>query len=221
MRWDTVYGVNNAVASQQVLYIHADHLNTPRAMTDGTKKIVWKWESEAYGRGAPNADPDEDGVVARLDLRFPGQIADLETGLFYNMYRYCDPIVGRYTQGDPSGLVGGLNTYLYGLANPMSNTDFFGLDPFADAIKREMNRAADKGKFDFGIPDKCLPDGVCNKCAKAYMGACEFNFPCQNAAREFASYCPGLPAPGCSKQDQVNALLKLGCLLDSLINEEG
>lgn len=100
----TVYGTNNAIAGRQVLYIHADHLNTPRAMSDATKKVVWKWEGEAYGRNAPNGDPDGDGVAARLDLRFPGQIADAETGFFNSGFRYYDPVTGRFTQVDPIGV---------------------------------------------------------------------------------------------------------------------
>jgi RHS repeat-associated protein len=119
----TVYGLNNAIASQQLTYIHADHLNTPRAMTDSTKKIVWKWESEAYGRTAPVTDPDGGSVQNRLDLRFPGQIADAETGLYYNNARYYDPITGRYTQSDPVGLKGGLNTFAYANGSPTSVTD--------------------------------------------------------------------------------------------------
>jgi RHS repeat-associated protein len=123
----TVYGANNTVASQQLTYIHADHLNTPRAMTDASRKIVWKWESEAYGRTAPSTDPDGDGVLNRLDLRFPGQIYDAETGLSYNMNRYYDPITGRYTQSDPIGLAGGFNTYIYVAGNPLKFADPLGL----------------------------------------------------------------------------------------------
>jgi RHS repeat-associated protein len=123
----TTYGINNAIASQQLTYIHADHLNTPRAMTDSTKKIVWKWESEAYGRNVPNTDPDADGILNKLDLRFPGQIADAETGFYYNMNRYYDPMMGRYTQSDPIGLEGGLNTYRYVEGNPLSYVDPSGL----------------------------------------------------------------------------------------------
>jgi RHS repeat-associated protein len=100
----TVYGANNSVLSRTLTYIHADHLNTPRAMTDTSKKIVWKWESEAYGRSTPSPDPDSDGVHHRLDLRFPGQIADAETGFFNSGFRYYDPVTGRFTQVDPIGV---------------------------------------------------------------------------------------------------------------------
>lgn len=102
-------------------------LNTPQAMKDATKKVVWKWEAEAHGRTAPNADPDGDGVQAKLDLRPPGQIADTETGFYCNMNRYYNPISGRYAQSNPVGLLGGLNTYGYVEGNPISKTDPLGL----------------------------------------------------------------------------------------------
>jgi RHS repeat-associated protein len=44
-----------------------------------------------------------------------------------NGYRDFDPATGRYVEGDPSGLAGGLNPYAYSGANPLSNFDPLGL----------------------------------------------------------------------------------------------
>ncbi len=59
---------------------------------------------------------------------FPGQYYDRETGLHYNYFRYYDPSTGRYITSDPIGLAGGLNTYLYGNANPNRFIDLQGLN---------------------------------------------------------------------------------------------
>jgi RHS repeat-associated protein len=123
----TTYAANNVVSSRRLTYIHADHLNTPRVMTDATKTVVWKWTGDAYGAVAPNANPDGDSTTDTLDLRFPGQIADSESGLYYNLNRYYDPLTARYTQSDPIGLDGGLNTYGYVGGNPISRIDPSGL----------------------------------------------------------------------------------------------
>ncbi|WP_416384677.1 RHS repeat-associated core domain-containing protein [Snodgrassella sp. B3837] len=47
------------------------------------------------------------------NLRYQGQYLDRETGLHYNTFRYYDSDIGRFTQPDPIGLLGGFNLYLY------------------------------------------------------------------------------------------------------------
>lgn len=58
--------------------------------------------------------------------RFPGQYFDKKTGLDYNGMRDYDPATGRYAQSDPIGFAGGVNTYGYVGANPVSVVDPFG-----------------------------------------------------------------------------------------------
>jgi RHS repeat-associated protein len=49
------------------------------------------------------------------------------TGQMYMRNRYYDPASGRFTQQDPIGLGGGLNTYGFGNGDPISYSDPFGL----------------------------------------------------------------------------------------------
>jgi hypothetical protein len=51
----------------------------------------------------------------------------------YNYSRDYDPQIGRYVQSDPVGLFGGLNTYGYAYANPVSFSDPDGRNPAAAA----------------------------------------------------------------------------------------
>lgn len=61
-------------------------------------------------------------------MRSPGQYYDLETGLQYNLNRYYDPLIGRYTQEDPIRLKGNdLNLYRFVENNPIIRIDPLGL----------------------------------------------------------------------------------------------
>lgn len=109
-------------APPTVYFIHTDHLGAPRALVDVNGALRWTWFSEPFGSTAPNTNPSGVGGVT-FNLRFPGQYADAESGLFYNWARYYDPLLGRYTQSDPIGLAGGLNTFTYANGNPVSLVD--------------------------------------------------------------------------------------------------
>ena len=116
-----------ALTPQGSYTVQTDQLGTPRALSDATDRIVWQWNSDAFGVGLANEDPDSDGTRVTFPLRFPGQYFDAESGLHYNLMRDYDPTLGRYIEADPIGLEGGANLYAYAQNNPISFADPTGL----------------------------------------------------------------------------------------------
>ena len=130
---DTLVAVmQGSGANAMHYYVETDHLGTPRAVVQpSTNAIVWRWDinNKAFGEHTPVQDPDGDGTQYVLNLRFPGQYYDNETGLHYNYFRDYEPGTGRYVQSDPIGLAGGIGSYSYVDANPMGLVDPLGLAP--------------------------------------------------------------------------------------------
>jgi len=116
----------NPTGAALVYYIHTDHLDAPRIVVDRNNQTRWRWISEPFGTTAPETNPQGLGDFTQ-NLRFPGQYADAESGLWYNHHRYYGAAEGRYTQSDPIGLHGGTNTYGYVGGNPTSYVDALGL----------------------------------------------------------------------------------------------
>jgi RHS repeat-associated protein len=117
-------------SAHEVLYLHTDHLGTPRMATDANAVKVWGWDSDPFGATAADSDPDGDGTDVTVNLRFPGQYFDAETGLYYNVFRYYDSATGRYLTSDPIGLAGGFNLFAYVANNPLQFIDPYGLEIF-------------------------------------------------------------------------------------------
>ncbi|MEJ8839681.1 RHS repeat-associated core domain-containing protein [Ramlibacter sp. AN1133] len=106
---------------------YADHIDTPRMITAQDHSIVWRWDTaEAFGATGPEENPNGAGRFV-YNQRFPGQVFDAETGLFQNWNREYEPRTGRYAQSDPIGLAGGINTFAYVGASPLSFVDPSGL----------------------------------------------------------------------------------------------
>jgi len=124
-----------ANSAQALFHVLSDHLNTPRQIVNTSGVVRWQWDStDPFGNNAPNPNPTGTAANFTYNLRFPGQYYDGETGLFYNYYRTYDPKTGRYTQSDPIGLGGGLNTFGYVGGNPVNAIDPDGRFAFLAAL---------------------------------------------------------------------------------------
>ncbi|HEX6807368.1 MAG TPA: RHS repeat-associated core domain-containing protein [Gemmatimonadaceae bacterium] len=88
-----------------------------------TASVLWPARnSTAYRRFvAPIEAPSWFGSLASLSTT--------DAGTQYMRNRYYDPVAGRFTQEDPLGLAGGLNTYGFGRGDPINYSDPFGLCP--------------------------------------------------------------------------------------------
>ncbi len=116
--------ISGSVTTSTVNYVTADQLGTPRAVTNGAGTTIWAWayQGNPFGEQQPISTT---GYV--LNLRFPGQYYDAETGTNYNMFRTYEPATGRYLQSDPIGFSGGINIYTYGSGSPLNAFDSLGL----------------------------------------------------------------------------------------------
>jgi RHS repeat-associated protein len=127
--------------------LQSDHLGSPRIAVDDSNRPVWQWPVSAFGDAAPTGilqattnpaavttiDPTSKTPLASstpaitLNLRYPGQYFDRESGLHFNWMRSYSPNNGRYTQADPIGLQGGWNRFAYANSNPVKYSDPTGL----------------------------------------------------------------------------------------------
>jgi RHS repeat-associated protein len=119
-----------AVGDGQIYYVHNDHLGTPVKMTNAMGLVVWQAMYDPFGKASVNEDVDGDGKAVEMNMRFPGQYYDVESGLHYNYFRTYDPELGRYITSDPIGLQGGINTYSYAAGSPLMYVDPLGLATF-------------------------------------------------------------------------------------------
>jgi len=90
---------------------------------------MWTGNSDPFGTDAANSNPSGAGIFA-YNLRFPGQVFDGQAGLHQNYFRDFDPAIGRYTESDPIGMTGGINTYAHVNNAPNMEYDIKGREPY-------------------------------------------------------------------------------------------
>jgi RHS repeat-associated protein len=107
--------VTTNTSSQLTLYwVHGNHLGVPIVTTNALGQVV---------------DPGNDF----LRPGFPGQ-SQVLSDLYYNRARDYDPVLGRYIQADPIGLLGGANLFLYANGDPVNMIDPLGENPIVAGI---------------------------------------------------------------------------------------
>ncbi|CAI0893302.1 Cell wall-associated polypeptide CWBP200 [Serratia entomophila] len=118
--------------SAEIYWYHTDLNSAPLEVTDAAGNLCWSGQYDTFGKlqgqtvaGAARRN----GAQYDQPLRYAGQYQDDESGLHYNLFRYYEPEVGRFTTQDPIGLRGGLNLYQYA-PNPLMWVDPLGLDRF-------------------------------------------------------------------------------------------
>ena len=140
-----------------------DCIGSPIAAFSTQGRQVWRVDLDATGgvRGG-------EGEAAFCPLRWPGQYADIETGLHYNRFRYYDPSVGTYISADMLGAYSRHPAYAY-VSDPLTQFDGLGLeecglkkgDPLPDDAQIHRIGGADAANLALKPPEmKLTPPGI-------------------------------------------------------------
>ncbi|WP_160159602.1 DUF6531 domain-containing protein [Streptomyces sp. 3213.3] len=128
-----------------------DSVGTPTELVSATGGLLWQRRTALWGTRLPA--PETDPATVDCPLRFPGQYADDETGLHYNLHRYYDPETARYISQDPLGLEPAGNPSAY-VTNALGWTDPLGLAPKCGIDL--SNATPHSGRF----PQSAKPDEI-------------------------------------------------------------
>ncbi|PWC17624.1 RHS repeat-associated core domain-containing protein, partial [Brenneria nigrifluens] len=98
-------------------------------------EVHWRGEQGLWGAHREERLPirqrrylgDAANEEVYCELRYQGQLYDVETGLYYNRHRYYDAESGQYISPDPIGLLGGIRPQSY-VHNPLEWVDPLGLN---------------------------------------------------------------------------------------------
>ncbi|WP_317162799.1 RHS repeat-associated core domain-containing protein [Tenacibaculum maritimum] len=103
--------------------LNLGYKSTPIQAYDARGNIVWECELDIYGKVR-----NLHGEKTFIPFRYQGQYEDIETGLYYNRFRYYSPDTGTYISQDPIGLLGNNPNFYAYVKDSNSWIDPFGLD---------------------------------------------------------------------------------------------
>jgi RHS repeat-associated protein len=108
------------VSASGTLYYHHDQLGSTRALTSSTGTVVATYSYDPYGNLTGSTG------TATNPLRYAGQYADAESGLYYLRARYYDPATAQFLGRDPIERVT-QQPYQYAHGSPFNEIDPGGL----------------------------------------------------------------------------------------------
>ena len=110
-------------ANGESFSIVSDYLGTPLQAFNNNGNKVWEQELDIFGRKRRKGNNNS----SFIPFKYQGQYEDVETGLYYNRFRYYDSCTGNYISQDPIALEGG-NPTIYGYVfNSNIELDILGL----------------------------------------------------------------------------------------------
>lgn len=104
--------------------IITDYLGTPVEMYNAQGEKTWEAEYDIYGKIRKMLK----GSIEDCPFRYQGQYEDVETGLYYNRFRYYSPEEGMYISQDPIRLNSGQANFYSYVVDINKFVDIFGLD---------------------------------------------------------------------------------------------
>ena len=154
-------------------YVLGDHLGTPQKLIKKTGQVTWDATYDLFGKASVGTQ------TVSNPLRFPGQYADPESGLYQNFQRNYDPMLGAYAEQDPFGvMITGANRYGYAGGNPVGIYDPTGEIVPVIAVGLAILFAVDVAWTGFELyecfkaaQDNCLNPLFLESCQNAVIGA--------------------------------------------------
>ncbi|GAL64998.1 RHS repeat-associated core domain-containing protein [Algibacter lectus] len=110
------------IVGDKTYSIVCDYLGTPVQAFNEKGENVWECELDIYGNIR-----NIEGSKTFIPFRYQGQYEDVETGLYYNRFRYYSPDTGTYISQDPIGLNSGEPNFYAYVHDSNSWIDPFGL----------------------------------------------------------------------------------------------